>query len=238
MKQLKLIGLALMSVCTVGVAMATPSFALPDVSVTLTGATYPLSMGVTLLTAKGKLSNVVKETITGEGGSITGSLTALGSLGTGEVLFTHVKKGTESCFSEEGSSKDPEGEILTRGTVHLVYTSLAGSAQGLQLGALYLVSPVKIKCGTIEVSVKGDTISSVDTLAGTEATEYTSLGGILTGNGEGKPNINFFYNAGGTSVKAKLEANFGTGFKEAALEVEELVTITAREGKMFVVTSR
>jgi hypothetical protein len=39
-------------------------------------------------------------------------------------------------------------------------------------------------------------------------------------------------------VKAKFEANFGTGFKEADEEVEELITVPSLEGKMFVVTSR
>jgi hypothetical protein len=226
------------SVCTVGVTTATSSFALPDISVTLTGATYPLHLEVTLLTVKTKLTNVIKENITGEGLLVLYLLTALGHLGTFETLYTHWKKGTTACFSEEGGKKDPSEELLTHGTWHLVYTSLAGSTQGLQLGILYLVSPVTIKCGNEEIRFQGDMLWSVDTLSGTEATEYTSLGGILAGNGEGKPNIRFFYNEAGTSVKAKFEANFGNGFKEAAEEIAELVTVTALEGKMFVVTSR
>jgi hypothetical protein len=60
----------------------------------------------------------------------------------------------------------------------------------------------------------------------------------LEGNGEGDPNVKFFYNEGGTSVKVKLEASFGTGFKGVAEEVTGAVTATALEGKMFVVTSR
>ena len=95
-----------------------------------------------------------------------------------------------------------------------------------------------IKCGADEIGVKGGTLSSIETLAGTEATEYTSLTGILKGNGEGKPNVRVFYNEGGTSVKVKLEANFGTGFKEAAEEIEGGVTVTGVGGKMFMVTSR
>jgi hypothetical protein len=237
MRHFKLLGAAVAALCMMGIATASTAFALPDISVTLTGASYPLHLEVTLLTVKTKLSNVVKETITGEGILVLYTLTELGHLGTFEALFTHTKKGTEACFSEEGSTKDPSGEILTKGSWHLVYTSLP-SGSGLQLGILYLVAPVKIKCGTIEVSVKGNTLSSVDSLTLPETTEFTTLSGILKGNGEGKPNINFFYNEGGTSVKAKLEANFGTGFKEAAEEVEELITVTALAGKMFVVTSQ
>jgi hypothetical protein len=78
----------------------------------------------------------------------------------------------------------------------------------------------------------------VQTLAGTEGTEYTQLSGVLLGNGEGLPNIRFFYNDEGTSTKAKLEANFGSGFKEADEEVEETVTVTALQGAMFVITNR
>ena len=237
MKQLNLFGLALMIACAVGTALVSSALALPDVSVEL-GGTYPLHLEVTLLTIKTKLSNVVKENILGEGLLILYVLTALGHLGTYEALVTKMKKGVISCFSEEGGTKDPTGEILAKGSWHLVYTSLAGSIQGLQLAILRLVSPLDVKCGAEEVKVRGDTLSSVESLSGTEATEYTSLTGILQGDGEGHPSIKIFYNEGGTSVKAKLEANFGTGFKEAAEEIEGPVTVTALEGKMFVVTSR
>jgi hypothetical protein len=237
MKQLRLFGLALMIACAVGAAMVSSAFALPDISVEL-GGTYPLHLEVTLLAIITKLSNVVKENINGEGLLILYLLTALGHLGTYEALVTKMGKGPVKCFSEESGKKDPTGEILAKGSWHLVYTSLAGSAQGLQLGILRLVSPLHVKCGTEEVQIRGDSLSSVESLSGTEATDYTSLTGILRGNGEGVPNIKFFYNEGGTSVKAKLEANFGTGFKEAAEEVEGPVTVTALEGKMFVVTAR
>jgi hypothetical protein len=237
MRHFKLLGVAVAALCMMGIAMASSAFALPDISVEL-GGTYPLHLEVTLLTIPTKLSNVVKENLSGVGLLVLYLLTALGHLGTFEALFTKVKKGTIACFSEEGGKKDPTEEILTKGSWHLVYTSLAGSAQGLQLGILHLVAPVTIKCGSEEISVKGDTLSSVESLSGTETTEYTSLTGILKGNGEGGPNIKFFYNEGGTSVKAKLEANFGTGFKESAEEVEGEVKVTALEGKMFVVTSR
>ena len=119
-----------------------------------------------------------------------------------------------------------------------MYTSLSGSTPGLQLGVLYLLSPVTIKCGVVEIDVKGDTLASVKTLPGKEAEEPTSMTEILNANGEGKPNVSIFYNEAGTSVKAKLEANFGTGFKEAAEEVTEEVTTHALEGKMFTVTGR
>jgi hypothetical protein len=239
MRHLRLFGLALTALFMMGIGTATSAFALPDVSVTLENATYPLHLEVTLLTVKTKLTNVVKENLHGEGLLLLYLLTELGHLGTFEALFTKVANSAgTACFSEENAKPDPSGEVLTRGTWHLVYTSLSGSTQGLQLGVLYLVSPVEVVCGTETIKVKGDTLSSVQTLAGTEGTEYTQLSGVLSGNKEGKPSITVFYNEGGTSTKAKLEANFGTGFKESNEEVEEVVTVTALKGAMFVVTSR
>jgi hypothetical protein len=237
MRQLKLIGLVLVSVSWLGVVTTSSSSALPDISIEL-GGSYPLHVEVTLLTIKTKLSNVVKENIKGEGLLVLSLGTALGHLGTFEADFLRTKKDATPCFSEKSAKKDASGEILVKGSWHLVYTSLAGSAQGLQLGGLFLVAPVTIKCGAEEVDVNGDTLSGIESLSGTEATEYTSLTGRLEGNGEGDPNVKFFYNEGGTSVKAKLEANFGSGFKESAEEVEGPVTVSGVGGKMFVVTSR
>jgi len=239
MKHLKLLGLTLTALFMMGIGTATSAFALPLVSVTLSGATYPLRLEGTLLTVSTKLANVLKENLAGEGLLLLLLLTESGHLGTFEASFTKIKnKAGTSCFSEENSTKDPDGEVLLKGTWHLVYTSLSGSMQGLQLGVLYLVSPVEQVCGAEIIKVKGDTLSSVETLAVTETEEYTKLSGVLLGNKEGKPNITVFYNDSGTSTKAKLEVNFGSGFKEAEEEVEEAITVTALEGKMFTVTSR
>jgi len=82
MKHLKLFGLALTALFMMGIGTATSAFALPDISVTLAGATYPLHLEVTLLTAKTQLTNVVKEKITGEGLLVLYLLLELGHLGT------------------------------------------------------------------------------------------------------------------------------------------------------------
>ena len=214
---------------------ATAAFALPDVSIALGGA-YPLDGVVTLLTVQTKLTNVVEENIKGEGLLLLLLAKELTALGTFEVLFTKTKLGTTECQSEVGSTKDPLGEILTKGTFHVVYTSLSPLTGGL----LFLVEPVKIKCGTKEVNVRGSAIASVNTTTNctTEATECTSIGGVLKGNGAGVANLTTYYNDAGTAEKAKAEANFGTGFKGVALEVESEISATAREGKMFTVTGR
>jgi hypothetical protein len=235
MRHFKLFGVALVALCAFGITTASSAFALPDVSIALGGA-YPLHLQVTLLTVKTKLTNVIEENIKGEGLLLLLLVKELTALGTFEALFTKTKLGTKECQSEVGSTKDPLGEILTRGTYHIVYTSLTP----LTLGELFLVEPVKIKCGTTEVNVKGSVLSSINTATNcaTEATECTSLSGVLKGNGVGVANLTTYYNDAGTAEKAKLEANFGSGFKGAAEEVEEEVTVTALESKMFTVTGR
>ena len=68
MKRLKLLGVALVAVCAMGL-MATSAFALPDVSITLcTGAcVYPLHINYNNETVKTKLENVNGGVLSGEG---------------------------------------------------------------------------------------------------------------------------------------------------------------------------
>jgi len=206
-----------------GGAWASPALALPDLSVVL-GGSDPLHLSVTMLTAKTKFSNPV-ETLKGEGLLLLLSSGELSASGTFDLLFTKVKnEKSEACQS----TGDASGEVLTSGSFDIVYTSLSP----LRLGLLYLLTTVEAKCGSAKVTIEGDAISSLS--AGEE--EKTSVGGVLKGNGEGKPSIKTFYNNGGTAVTAKLTVNFGTGKKEAAVEIEEEVKVEAQSGKMFEIT--
>jgi hypothetical protein len=91
MRHLKLFGLTLTVLCMVGIGTATSAFALPLVSVTLSGATYPMRLEVTLLTVKTQLANVLKENLAGEGLLLVLLLTESGHLGTFEASFTKIK---------------------------------------------------------------------------------------------------------------------------------------------------
>ena len=239
MKHLTLFGSALAAVFALGIAIATSALALPDISVTLTGGAYPLQLVGSSLTDKVKFGNVAGERFEGEGWSRLLLLTALGHLGTFQATYTKVKKEGVNCSSEEGGSSDPAEVVLGGGTWHLIYTSLAGSAQGLQLGVLFLWAPLTIKCGAATVILRGNTIASVRAISTGESVDLSSLTVGETGNGKGSPSTKFYYNEGGTSVKADLEENFGTGFKEGDEEVENTGSVfAAAEGKMFLVTSR
>jgi hypothetical protein len=68
---------------------------------------------------------------------------------------------------------------------------------------------------------------------GTEGTEL--VGNKVEGNGGGKPVLTTYLTDSETVATAKLESNFGSGFKESAWEIEGEVTSTALEGKMFTV---
>jgi hypothetical protein len=237
MKHLKVLGVASVALVALGITTATTALALPDISITLcAGSTcYPLHLEVTLLTAGAKLSTVSGKSLQGEGLLLLALAKELTALGTYEALVLHLENAKKTKCNSVG---DKAGEALSRGTYHLVYTSLAGSSQGLQLGMLFLGAPHELECGTEEFPlVRGSVISSI-TGAGTEATELTSLSGALTGNGAGVPSIKFFYNDAGVAQQAKLETNFGAGFVQTALESASVVTVTALEGKMFVITGR
>jgi hypothetical protein len=233
MKHLKLIGVVAAALFTLGITTATTAFALPDVSLTLTGSAFPLHLEVTLLTVKTKLSSASAVVASGEGLLLLLLANELSSLGTFEALFTNVVGEGEKCFSEENGAKDPAGEVLTKGTYHIVYTSLTP----LTLGTLFLVLEFTLVCGATKTKVRGNVLSSLNAGA-SETTELTSDGGVLAGNGKGVPSLKTYYNNSGTAVSAKLEGNSGAGFTQNAEEVEGEVTVTALKGNMFVITSR
>jgi hypothetical protein len=238
MKYLKVFGLALVAVVALGVSMASSAFALPDLSVTL-GEGYPLHIQVTLLTVRTHLSNVVTgggvEELHGEGLLLLFLTFSLTDLGTFEALFTKVQtRAGVACKS----SGDPSEEVLTLGTFHIVWTSLRGSARGLTLGELFLPLPFMITCGAKTVNIQGSVLSSLNSNRLQAASDYTQLGGLLQGNGEGEPKLVWFYNESGNPVKAKLEANFGSGFRQSAEEVEEEVVASSLGGKMFAINNQ
>jgi hypothetical protein len=219
MKSLKLLGVALMALFTVGVTMASSAFALPEINVTLT-STFPIHLEVTNLTIKTELSESTGLALHGEGILVLYLSTELTSLGKFEALFLKVEEKTTGVKCN--TPGDKEGEVLTKGTWHLVYTSLSP----LTLGILHLVEPFELKCSIIGFKIKGSALAG---LSNPISGQLTSLGGVLEGNGKGKPNLTGYYNDEGQTAKAKLES----GTNESAEEVTGKVTTTALEGKMF-----
>src|SRR6202451_625516 len=130
MKHLKLLGVALAALFALGITTAT-AFALPDVSLTLAGSSFPLHLDVTLLSVATNLSTSSGAHFEGVGVLLLLLALSLTSLGTFEALFTKVKDSFDGA--ECKSPGDPLGEVLTKGTYHFVWTSLSP----LTLGELY-----------------------------------------------------------------------------------------------------
>jgi hypothetical protein len=235
MKRFKIFGVMLAAMWVMGL-MATSAFALPDISITL--GSYPLHLNYLSNTVKTRLESVNGAVLTGEGLHVlylTGELTALGTF---RAIFLKVVAGTAKCFNQ---GVEANGEVLTEGSFHIVYTSLAGSAQGLGIGVLYLPKPLEgatvIKCPAtgLEVRVRGSVIGSIVTLPEGEG-ERTGQKSVLTGT-NGKQAIRAFWNDAKVSLLAKLESSVGAGFLESNQVVEGETEATALNGAMYKITS-
>jgi hypothetical protein len=232
MKCLKLFGVGLLTLFAVALTASSSFAQLPDISVAL-GGTYPLHLEVTLLNVRTEVQTEGASALKGSGLLLLELTEQLTSLGSFEVLFTSVLNPSSgaSCISENGTTKDASGLVLTLGTFHVVVVPPHGS-----LGILFLVQPLKVICGGVTVHVRGSMLSSSNA-TGTEGTEYSAVTGVFKGT-EGKPEVTEYLNDGGTIVNARLELDFGSEFTGAAGVVASAVTATALEGKMFVVKPR
>lgn len=213
---------------------------LPDISLTLGGA-YPLHLHYSNETVKTMIQDTLGLVFEGEGLHVLYSVSELAALGTYRAVFLKITKGTEKCFN---TGVEADGEMLTEGSFHIVYTSLANSMQGLQLGVLYLpkelTGATEVKCPTngIIIKVRGSLIGSLNLSGTTGSTQLIGLKSVLNGT-NGHQQFRAFWNDAGTGLLARLEADInGTGFKESNVIVEGEPEATALEGKMFVLTHR
>jgi hypothetical protein len=236
MRCLKLFGVGLVALLTLALTASSSFAQLPDVSIAL-GGTYPLHLEVTLLNVRTELTTTGTSAINGSGLLLLFLTEQLTSLGSFELLYTSIlnPSGAASCISENGTTKDGSGLILTLGTFHIVLVPPHGS-----LGLLFLLQPLKVICGGITIHLRGSILSLITNATGTEGTEYTGLTVELKAkSGEaGVPEVSEYLNEGGTIVKANLETDFGSEFISSAEVVATSVTATALEGKMFVIKPR
>jgi hypothetical protein len=235
MKHVKLFGIALAAMCVCGISMASSAFALPSVEATSQGSgtsLYPLHLEVTILTIGTALEGTSGAFLTGEGILLLLLTGEASSLGTFEALFLKVEESGTACHSKG----DQEGEVLTGGSFHIVWTSLSP----LRLGELFLPGEVEITCGKVVTKVKGDVLSSLKlgSEKTEEETELTQVGGLLSGS-KGKQSIKFFYNDAKESVEAKLLSSISGGtFKESDEVVKGEVVTPALQQKKFKIIGR
>jgi hypothetical protein len=186
---------------------------LPDVHV-LSSGTYPahLSFSDNKPTVS-KLSNELGGELKGTGLLLLFLIFGLSSLGSFEVLFLKVlePKTGDSCIT----TGDHSGEVLLKGSFHIVPTTTAGAP-----AILYLFAPFKITCGPKSFKVEGSSLSNIVFKSGsTEAEDLTELCGESTGNGAGKATVREYINDNGTKVVAVLTSELGLGAGESAEEV-------------------
>jgi hypothetical protein len=235
MRYLKVLGAGVLAVFGVMafVITATSSaaaVALPDVHV-LSCESYPLHLNFSdNKPTVTKLSNEAGGKLFGTGLLLLFLIFGLSSLGSFEVLFLKVlePKTGNSC----STTGDSAGEVLLKGSFHIVPTAPTGST-----AILYLFAPFKITCGTVKNSVEGETLSPI-TEEGTEGTDLTKLCGTSTGNGAGKPTVTEYINDNGTKVKVALTSDIGGLEGESAEEVTGEVCPEALGGKMFQILQR
>jgi hypothetical protein len=227
MKKLKLFGLTLVALCAMGL-MTTSAFALPDVSLTLSGSAFPLHLSFAEAANATALETTAGGLLKGTGLKSEITITSLTALGTFKADFETVVDGTKKC----NTTSDAKGTVLTGGATHLVYTNLSP----LLLGILYEPTAFEIECEGTFIEIKGTILSSLNGI-GSETTELNSSSGKLTGT-KGVQEIKEYYNDGGTKVKTQLLANPGNGFKEADQVVSGEPVFKAAGSNMFVITGR
>lgn len=204
---------------------------LPDISITLGGA-YPIHIIRTLLSTKTALETTSGSKITAEGILELFLIPELTSLGKFELLMSRFDFEETKCES----TGDKAGEVLTKGTFHVV---LLTNGLAKQLGDLLEFEEVKIDCGEVKIKVKGSLLSPQQQ-EGTEATEFNTVLFKLEGNGAGKQKQTKYLNDTGTESAALLLSNFGSGFLESneVLTGPTEITLLTVENKMFVITVR
>lgn len=152
--------------------------------------------------------------------SAVGLLTAEGLLvkitlnsddeGTFEELQLLVKTKAAVACSTPG---DAAGEVLVSGKVRLVHDITSASGNGI----LFEPGEVTVTCAAEKVHVKGTVLGLIKGTGTKEGEDFKQwlLDVLCKNTSGGEPLEEKFWGLSGVEEKAKLEANFGTGFKKA-----------------------
>jgi hypothetical protein len=158
-------------------------------------------------------------TLTGKGFLLQGDITSATG-GLYEVLFLEVTEGTGRC----NTAGDSTGEVLVpHAGFHIVHdiNSLSG------IGILFLVPEFLITCGTTRIRILGHALALVEGLTnGVEILQLILAHLHCNGITRGEPEDSHYWTSLLSSeLTARLEANFGTGFRKACEEIKGKVHI-------------
>jgi hypothetical protein len=205
---------------------------LPDISVTLTGGTYPLHLQGTLPKISWRLGTASGVVWEGTGVTLLLLTTDLSALGKFTFDFTNMEE--PKTGAKCNTAGDASGVVLESGEFHLVPLEVSAS---LPIGILFLVSEFEIKCaGSYEPIFRGDLLSGLEGI-GTETTELTSLATTLEGE-LGKQNVNSYFNDGGTKIEPKFEIEEGAGFVAADIDLVGQLGLSVLGSQMIRITNR
>jgi hypothetical protein len=239
MRYLKLLGVGLLAMFGVMACAITATSSavviLPDTHV-LSAETYPLRLSFSdnKPTAM-KISNSKGAKLEGTGLLLLSTTLGLAMPGSFEVSFLKVLEPKSKVLCNSVGDPTGSGEVLVKGSFHIVPTTATGA-----LAVLHLFAPFKIECeaGAKKFSIKGETLSEIKFPGSSESESLTQGCGEITGNGAGVPTLKEYINDEGTKVKVQLLSELGSGEGETALEVAGEVCSEALGGKMFQVLQR
>jgi hypothetical protein len=219
MQKVRLLVFAAMALMALGFAASSASAAPTSTSaLLLAGDSFPVKFS-----SLPKEPNTITSELQGTAGTLKGSglllqgevLKATGGLY--EVLFLNVTLGGVPC----NSLGDPSGEVLVGPYNFFLVHDLSENTGG---GVLFEVGNtahlLHIECGAVLIEIKGNVLGLIKPV-GTEVL-WTGAKGSLEckvkagEEGEGTPKENKYWTSLlASELKARLESNFGTGFKQA-----------------------
>jgi hypothetical protein len=224
MRRVIALGLALFAVALLGSALASSAFGakLPMTILFLATETYPVkieSLPVEPNTIPWKFENAAGE-FKGEGFLLEAELTKAGNgnvaekLGTFDLLFLKVKNGTGEVCTSTGEKN--AGEVLVDGFLKLVHDINATSG----LGILFEWLEVTSECLPSKSAshIKGNQVGLLRPVGTGEVT----TGEVFvhcSATTIGEPLETEWWDEEEVKHGGKLEANFGSGFKRACLDV-------------------
>jgi hypothetical protein len=210
---------ALLAVAAVSaVAVASASAAEPTV-LFLSPETFPVELTGSNATTATELQNAAG-TLKGEGYTLAMTEKAASEKAY-SVTFSGVNKNGEKCNSPGAGTGSV---VISANPYKLVFDALGAEAPALGVAALFTVNELTVECGTTKIKIKGNALGLVTPIK----TEGTAFKGILHCSATvGEPAETKFWNSAGTEETAKLEANFGSGFKKACELITGEVPLTA-----------
>lgn len=200
---------------------------LPDVSVTLTGGHYPLSIEgrTTTATSIGTASGIF---VSGKNTALSLTMSELSSLGTFSMTLSNVEEPANKEKCKTGS--EAGGTVKFTGEFHVVPLKSSGI-----VGTLLLISAFELTCGTLKIKVHGDLLGSLN--VGSESSELARAGTVVEGS-LGVQKLSEYVNDAGSIVRANLETDGGLEYIKADLNVTGEIPLEVLGSQMLVITRR